>query len=727
VGKPIGRLQARFAARLVLLALAVLALTGSATGSAAGEDQGWIVLSSDRDGKARLYSVGADGSRLSPLLPPDRRLEGVAVSRDGRTIAYSTSRDFDTTPLPLYVSRADGTGFRQLARKGIDPAFSPNGKLLAFAARDGIWVVRADGGGLRRVTSGRDEAYDWSPDGKALVVVRVISPKNQDYAERFAVVVQPLRGRPRVLFRTGPNDEASTYMYQPSWSPNGRWIAYLNRENAGRRNGLTLVRPNGTGRHRVIRGVGDEDWYVWAPDGRWLAYTDGLDLEYIAPSGAFHKISSQADGQLAWSPDGKRLAFSFFGERHGHDVAVATGDGRKPRLLNLDLGDVSSSPLVWSPDGQRLAVGGSRGGDPDQVWSVGADGRDLRRLTSEGNNGVVAWTRFAPTLPAALPIPAGERVVSADAVATSSPITALSADGQGVAFAVAATPTDCMHALGWTGDAVLTRLGYLRAPCPRLASEVQITPIALAGSRAAWVTVYGAGDECYFTLASATLTDPAPRWVSGSDPGSAGKLCKSQDIDHVRGKGDLLLFNDEPAHASWLRRIGTGGEKCGELRCTTLRKDAQGAPVDSAAEHLLAIRKPTTVRVLDEQGRPVRTFAFAPADVSAARLDGGRLVVARSDSIEAYDVTTGTRVHSRPLPAGYRLTDADGGIAVLRRSPTLVLVRLSDGASLTLTPGRSPVLADLEPPGLYHSYVTEDGTGRVALLARSELLRRLGQ
>ena len=75
---------------------------------------------------------------------------------------------------------------------------------------------------------------------------------------------------------------------------------------------------------------------------------------------------------------------------------------------------------------------------------------------------------------------------------------------------------------------------------------------------------------------------------------------------------------------------------------------------------------------------------------------------------------------------GHRLADVDGGIAVLRRADTVLLLRLGDGHSLTLAPGRGPVLADLEPPGLYYSYATGDGGGRVVFVPRSELLRQLG-
>jgi hypothetical protein len=56
---------------------------------------------------------------------------------------------------------------------------------------------------------------------------------------------------------------------------------------------------------------------------------------------------------------------------------------------------------------------------------------------------------------------------------------------------------------------------------------------------------------------------------------------------------------------------------------------------------------------------------------------------------------------------------------VLLGGVTINLLRLDDGASRTITPGGAPVLADLEPQGLYYSYAAGGG-GRVTLLPRSE-------
>jgi Tol biopolymer transport system component len=354
----------------------------SAGRTTAGADDRRILLMSNRDGQERPYSVDEDGSDLTPLFPPGHRLVPVEVSRDGGAIAYTANNE---APAAIYVSRADGSGLRRLVPKGFAPAFSPDGRLLAIGTRNGIWIVGADGRGLRRLTSGADGPFDWSPDGRALVFMRVIDAKSH----RYAVVVQPLRGKERVLVRTGPNEDNDVVgWYQPSWSSDGRWIAYYNLEEAKRENGLTLVRPNGKSRHRVVRGSGDEldsgdfPWWSWSPDGRWIAFKPNGDpeLDYVQPNGGKHRLSAHAFGPVVWSPDGMSLAFSIYVNDTGQvsDVAVANGDGRGLRRLQLGLANVWEWGITWSPDGSSIAfAGGAASGDPLQIWVVDRDGTHL--------------------------------------------------------------------------------------------------------------------------------------------------------------------------------------------------------------------------------------------------------------------------------------------------------------------------------------------------------------
>jgi hypothetical protein len=305
-------------------------------------------------------------------------------------------------------------------------------------------------------------------------------------------------------------------------------------------------------------------------------------------------------------------------------------------------------------------------------------------------------------------------------VGTGTPIADLSADGSRVAFVVKWTAADCDHVVVWSPETSVldrfTRPGACPNP-PGGHSGSSVYDVELAGSRVAWVSAGGCGNFCDITMQSAILGQRSSSVIATTSAES------DTNFDfHLHGHGGLLVFNDR----SRLVRIGAGTQKCQESQaapatCTLLRRGQHAESADSVSGPRIAVREHDAVAVLNEHGVLIRLFPFAPDEVRAARLDGDRLVVAGPGVLQVYDVSTGMGVAQQPLPTGFALLDVDGGIAVLRHEERLMLLSLDDGRSRTLTPGPGPVDADLEPPGLYYSYSTEDGSGRVVFLPRSQL------
>jgi hypothetical protein len=218
---------------------------------------------------------------------------------------------------------------------------------------------------------------------------------------------------------------------------------------------------------------------------------------------------------------------------------------------------------------------------------------------------------------------------------------------------------------------------------------------------------------------------PSPAWAQLS--WEEHLSCSIEDRYSLRGDGDVLVFNVDYR----LVRIGTGTDYCtysevsGSI-CSTLRNGDNYGPVESVSGRLIALGSGIVTAVVDDLGRLVRVFEFDPDAVAAARLDGGSLVVSRPGKLDAYDVATGALELSRQVPAGFRLADVDGGVAVLLSGDTVMLLRLADGRSFTSRTGGEPTLADLEAPGLYYAYATPDEEGRVAFVPRSEVEQKLG-
>jgi Tol biopolymer transport system component len=154
---------------------------------------------------AGLFTVAPSGRHLQPLLADGAVDLSAAWSPDGRTIAFSrlAGADDGLRDATLYLADADGSNVRQLGAAplhGVSAAWSPDGNRLAFVSFDDgndprcpvnscgpsgeLYVVRADGTGLARLTRSRadDEHPTWSPDGRRLAFASGFDLSRQGHA-----------------------------------------------------------------------------------------------------------------------------------------------------------------------------------------------------------------------------------------------------------------------------------------------------------------------------------------------------------------------------------------------------------------------------------------------------------------------------------------------------------------------------------------------------------------
>ena len=85
------------------------------------------------------------------------------------------------------------------------------------------------------------------------------------------------------------------------------------------------------------------------------------------------------DSRPLWSPDGRRIAFW----RH-NGIIVMDADGKNLHRV------ASGFPAAWSPDSRSILF--TAGANIGSVYTVGADGRGLRRMTSGASASAVAWS-----------------------------------------------------------------------------------------------------------------------------------------------------------------------------------------------------------------------------------------------------------------------------------------------------------------------------------------------
>lgn len=138
------------------------------------------------------------GATLAPVSVIEDNIDSLSLSPDGSIAAYvERSRNPDGTSTTTVVLRdlTDGQVY-DLPSAGpntFDPAIGPDGRLVAFAKRDGsgmtdVWIANRQGGAAVQITSGFQAASPaWSPDGKWLAFIRMI-----DFD--FKVWVAPMTG-----------------------------------------------------------------------------------------------------------------------------------------------------------------------------------------------------------------------------------------------------------------------------------------------------------------------------------------------------------------------------------------------------------------------------------------------------------------------------------------------------------------------------------------------------
>ncbi len=272
---------------------------------------------------------------------------GTFPGANGR-IVYSEDRAAGGEDYEIYTVGPNGGTPRRVTNNVLDevgPVWSPDGTKIAYfgpliSSHPERFIFRIPAGGGKRtlLTSINASEPTFSPDGTKIAFV------SEDYDERTSKIytVPTAGGEPTEVFDPTNQVDYMDYPGDPAWSPNGSRIAFSARDGD---NWEIYTIPVGGGSPKKLTNTQgrDNNHPVWSPNGSKIAYhrsgfTSNPDYPYFdqiftvpVNGGRSTQVTRNTSGLYrgavtpAWSPDGRRIAFSALtGPPHYHANIITT-------------------------------------------------------------------------------------------------------------------------------------------------------------------------------------------------------------------------------------------------------------------------------------------------------------------------------------------------------------------------------------------------------------------
>jgi eukaryotic-like serine/threonine-protein kinase len=297
-----------------------------------------------------LPILGGSPRRLGALVGQD-----AAWSPDGKMLAYADGRE-------LFLAKSDGTNPHKLISlpgQAFYPAWSLTGKKLRFTVIDNkthgnsLWEVSAQGTNLHPLFPGWHNPSDeccgkWTADGKYFV----FESQGQIWTlSEKGTFLHPSTDKPIQL------TSSPLSLFTPLPSKDGKKLFIVGRNYRGE---LQRGESKSGAFMPFLSGISAED-VAFSKDGQWVAYVsypegilwrskpDGSDKVQLSSAPLFAALPR-------WSPDGKQIAFYNYSVGKPGRIYLVSPDGGSPQQLLPEDPEPKQDP-DWSPDGNKIIFG----------------------------------------------------------------------------------------------------------------------------------------------------------------------------------------------------------------------------------------------------------------------------------------------------------------------------------------------------------------------------------
>ncbi|VAW35491.1 tolB protein precursor, periplasmic protein involved in the tonb-independent uptake of group A colicins [hydrothermal vent metagenome] len=275
----------------------------------------------------------------------------------------------------------------------IPTASKPVSGFVFTSERDGNWEIywmAEDGSGVTRLTETEisEGGASWSPDGRSLA----FWSRREGNADIFVMAAD---GSNPLNMAADPKESGDEEFYT-RWHPDGQSIAFFSNrfDNAGyscatHRVGIMPLAGGTAGMIPIQEKIGNQETLAWSPDGKSLAFSSKscggsrINIQLYLWQVDNSEVTQLTRDEFinagpAFSRNGRYFAYHSFRGDNSEIILLDLQSGEETNLSNHPAKD---SHPTWSPDDSQIAFVTNRDGN-DEIYVMDVNGNNLQNLTN---------------------------------------------------------------------------------------------------------------------------------------------------------------------------------------------------------------------------------------------------------------------------------------------------------------------------------------------------------